>query len=85
MRVSYSTGYYVPLPAGHPFPMGKFPALHRLLFEEDLLTPAQVVDPRAADWADLLLGHTSEYHPAWPMARWTGRPSVAWDFPGQSI
>lgn len=61
MRVSYSAGYYVPLPAGHPFPMGKFPALHRLLLEEDLLTPTQVIDPRAADWADLLLGHTSEY------------------------
>ena len=61
MRVSYSDGYFVPLPPGHPFPMGKFPALHRLLLEEGLITPADVIPPRQADWADLLLIHTPAY------------------------
>ncbi len=61
MRVSYSDGYYVPLPEGHPFPMGKFPALHRLLRREGLIDSSQVVDPRQADWADLQHVHTSEY------------------------
>ncbi|MFP4228409.1 MAG: histone deacetylase [Salinivenus sp.] len=61
MRVSYSDGYYVPLPDGHPFPMAKFPALHRRLLEEGLLLPSDVVTPRQADWADLRRVHTAEY------------------------
>ncbi len=61
MRVSYSESYYVPLPSGHPFPMGKFPALHRILLEEGLIEPEDVVEPRQADWADLLLAHTRPY------------------------
>ncbi|ARA93033.1 histone deacetylase [Rhodothermaceae bacterium RA] len=61
MRVSYTDGYFVPLPPRHPFPMGKFPALHRLLLEEGLIRPGDVVAPREADWADLLLVHTPEY------------------------
>ncbi|MEM1270387.1 MAG: histone deacetylase [Bacteroidota bacterium] len=61
MRVSYSPKYYVELPAGHPFPMAKFPALHRLLIEEGLLLGEEVVEPREADWGDLLLVHTEAY------------------------
>lgn len=61
MRVSYCDGYYVPLPDGHPFPMAKFPALHRQLQDEGLLSDADVVPPRQADWADLRRVHTSAY------------------------
>lgn len=61
MRVSYSDGYYVPLPDGHPFPMGKFPALHRMLTGEGILQAGDVVAPEQADWATLLRVHTSEY------------------------
>ncbi len=61
MRVSYHDGYTVALPARHPFPMGKFAALHRLLLEERLIQPEDVVAPREADWADLLLAHTRRY------------------------
>jgi acetoin utilization deacetylase AcuC-like enzyme len=61
MRASYCDGYYVPLPEGHPFPMAKFPALHRLLRREGLLGPTDVVAPRQADWTDLRRIHTSEY------------------------
>lgn len=61
MRVSYSDGYYVPLPDDHPFPMGKFPALHRLLLREGLIDAQDVVAPRQADWADLRRAHTSAY------------------------
>jgi acetoin utilization deacetylase AcuC-like enzyme len=61
MRVSYCDGYYVPLPDGHPFPMAKFPALHRLLLREGLLSTDEVVAPRQADWADLLHVHTHDY------------------------
>lgn len=61
MRVSYSDGYYVPLPDGHPFPMAKFPALHRLLLDEGLLRARDVVTPRQADWSDLRRVHTGTY------------------------
>ncbi len=61
MRVSYNDGYYVPLPDGHPFPMAKFPALHRILLDEGLIGAADVVSPRQADWADLRRVHSAEY------------------------
>jgi acetoin utilization deacetylase AcuC-like enzyme len=61
MRVSYHADYFVPLPARHPFPMGKFPALHRLLLAEGVIAEADVMTPREADWGDLLLVHTRDY------------------------
>lgn len=61
MRVSYNDGYYVPLPDDHPFPMGKFPALHRLLLREGVIDRDRVVAPRQADWADLRRVHTATY------------------------
>ena len=61
MRVSYHPDYFVPLPPRHPFPMGKFPALHRLLLDEGLIRPDEVIAPREADWSDLLLVHTRAY------------------------
>ncbi|MFB6249258.1 MAG: histone deacetylase [Salinibacter sp.] len=61
MRVSYSDGYYVPLPDGHPFPMAKFPALRRRLLDEGLIADEDVVAPRQADWAALRRVHTSDY------------------------
>lgn len=61
MRISYAPDYFVPLPEGHPFPMGKFPALHRILLDEGLLVPGDVVEPGEAPWSDLRLVHTAGY------------------------
>ena len=61
MRVSYSPGYQVDLPAGHPFPMGKFAALHAILLSEGLIGPDDVAEPSEAAWADLLQAHTPDY------------------------
>ncbi len=61
MRASYSPGYYVSLPEGHPFPMGKFPALRRILRREGLLPRRDVLEPAPAPWTDLLLAHTAGY------------------------
>ncbi len=61
MRVSYTRDYYVPLPAGHAFPMGKFPALHRILTDEGRLGPSEVVEPGEASWDELALVHTGDY------------------------
>lgn len=61
MRVSYSPGYFVPLPEGHRFPMGKFPALHCILLQEGVTRPEEVIEPAEADWDTLALVHTHDY------------------------
>jgi len=61
VRVSYSPGYFVPLPDGHPFPMAKFPELRRILREEGLIDDSDVMEPEPADWSDLRLVHGREY------------------------
>lgn len=61
MRVSYTEGYHVPLPEGHAFPMGKFPALRRILEADGIITAEDIVEPRQASWADLALVHTQTY------------------------
>ena len=61
MRVSYSDGYFVPLPEGHPFPMAKFPALHRILLGEGLIRNGDRVEPSPAGREVLRLVHTDRY------------------------
>jgi acetoin utilization deacetylase AcuC-like enzyme len=61
MRVSYDDGYFVALPDGHPFPMGKFPALHQILLREGLLRNEDVTAPALADWDVLRLVHGQRY------------------------
>jgi acetoin utilization deacetylase AcuC-like enzyme len=51
----------VPLPEGHPFPMGKFAALHRILLAEGVARPQDLVEPQEAQWADLRLAHGGGY------------------------
>lgn len=56
----------MPLPVEHPFPMGKFPELYRILTGEGLVGPAEVVRPSEATREELGLVHTEEYlHKLW--------------------
>ena len=61
MKACFTDGYYVPLPNGHRFPMGKFPALHGILLDEGLISGSDVVEPEEACWTDLGLVHDSGY------------------------
>lgn len=61
MRVGYHSDYWIPLPERHPFPMGKYPALHAILLAEGLITASDVVAPDEVRREDLLLVHTPEY------------------------
>lgn len=61
MRVGYHPDYWIPLPERHPFPMGKYPALHAILLAEGLITERDVVAPDEVARADLLLVHTPDY------------------------
>ncbi len=73
MRVSFHPDYYVELPAGHPFPMAKFPELHDLLLAEGLIGRRDVIRPREADLDLLRLVHTEDY--LWKLA--TGNLTAA--------
>jgi acetoin utilization deacetylase AcuC-like enzyme len=66
MRVSYHPDYYVELPAGHPFPMAKFPLLHEILLTEAVISPDDVVEPAEAPLDLLRRVHTEEY--LWKLA-----------------
>jgi acetoin utilization deacetylase AcuC-like enzyme len=61
MKCSYHPGYQVALPAGHPFPISKYPLLARQLLAEGVLVEADVLEPEAIDLETLELVHTYEY------------------------
>ena len=61
MRVSYSNGYYAPIPEDHVFPMRKFEGLYRYLLENEIINERQVIEPSEADAAQLLHVHTQRY------------------------
>lgn len=61
MRVAYHPDYAVELPANHPFPMGKFPALAAILRREGLVRDDEWIEPEEAEWETLALAHTARY------------------------
>lgn len=61
MRVSYTPGYYAPIPHEHIFPMGKFPGLYRYLIDHEIICRSQVVPPSLADMSTLMMAHTRRY------------------------
>lgn len=73
MRVSYHPDYFVELPPGHPFPMAKFPELHRILSDSGVIRCADVLRPREAELDLLRLVHAEAY--LWKLA--TGNLTAA--------
>jgi acetoin utilization deacetylase AcuC-like enzyme len=61
MKCSYHPGYQVALPAGHPFPIAKFPLLKDLLLADGVLLPNDILQPEPIDSETLELVHTREY------------------------
>jgi acetoin utilization deacetylase AcuC-like enzyme len=61
MKCSYHPGYQVPLPAGHPFPISKYPLLAQQLLAEGVLVDADIIEPEAIDIETLQLVHRTEY------------------------
>lgn len=55
-----SAAYDAPLPPGHRFPMGKFPALAAILQQEGL-APQGFHEPEPADYALLARAHAPDY------------------------
>ncbi len=61
MIVYASDRYTVPLPLGHPFPMGKYAAVRERLLAEGTLRPEEVRDPGLASREDLLAAHDASW------------------------
>jgi acetoin utilization deacetylase AcuC-like enzyme len=61
MKCSYHPSYQVALPAGHPFPMSKYPLLRDQLLAEGVLKADDILRPEPLDLAVAELVHTREY------------------------
>jgi acetoin utilization deacetylase AcuC-like enzyme len=61
MKCCYHAGYQVVLPAGHPFPISKYPLLRDRLLAEGLLSICDIIESEPLDRETLDLVHTAEY------------------------
>jgi acetoin utilization deacetylase AcuC-like enzyme len=61
MRCCYHADYMLQLPAGHPFPMAKYPLLYERLVAGGSLDPRCVIEPGECSLEDLRLVHTAQY------------------------
>ena len=61
MRVFYTPRYYADIGEGHVFPIRKFELVRDRLLSEGTLAPSEIVEPREAAVADVLLVHTEDY------------------------
>ncbi len=60
-RVSYSPGYYAPIPEHHVFPMRKFEGLYNYLTEQNIIEKQHVIEPSLVDVSTLMQVHTPDY------------------------
>lgn len=61
MKCIYHPGYQVALPAGHPFPISKYPLLKDQLLGEGVIATGDMLEPEPIDMEALGLVHTHEY------------------------
>ncbi|HKJ47249.1 MAG TPA: histone deacetylase [Balneolales bacterium] len=61
MRVSYSDGYYAPIPNEHIFPMHKFDGLYQYVIDKGIIDQSCIVEPSMVDIAYLMMVHTQRY------------------------
>lgn len=61
MKCVYHPGYAVALPAGHPFPISKYPLVKDRVLEAGLIDSGDLLLPDPLDLDSLALIHTREY------------------------
>jgi len=61
MKCCYHAAYAFPLPAGHPFPVSKYPLLRDRLLAEHVLAAEDILEPAPIDLEAAGLVHTREY------------------------
>jgi acetoin utilization deacetylase AcuC-like enzyme len=60
VQVVYSARYHIDI-GPHVFPTEKYRLVHDRLIAGGVISPADIVEPRAAEWHELALVHTEEY------------------------
>lgn len=61
LKISHHPDYYLPLPAGHPFPMAKYSIVYDVLRERGLLGAANILLPEEIALEHLARVHTADY------------------------
>jgi acetoin utilization deacetylase AcuC-like enzyme len=61
MKCAYHPAYHMALPAGHPFPMSKYPLLKAQLLSEGIIAPDDLIQPEPLHREILSVVHTPEY------------------------
>src|SRR5436190_21633437 len=61
IRAAFSPHYSIDLGPHHPFPMGKYVAVHDRLAAEGTLAPEHIANPGPARLRDLLRVHCADY------------------------
>ena len=61
MKGFYCDHFVLPLPESHRFPMAKYRLLREQVVAEGIIAPADLIEPQAAAWDDLVLVHTQAY------------------------
>jgi acetoin utilization deacetylase AcuC-like enzyme len=61
MQCSYHPEYQITLPAGHPFPISKYPLLKERLLSEGVLATTDLLEPAPIEMTAIKLVHTPEY------------------------
>jgi len=61
LKLLHHNDYFLPLPPGHPFPMAKYPLIHRYLLERGVATVASITAPAELDLIDAARVHDSGY------------------------
>lgn len=61
VHIAWNPIFAHPLPEGHRFPMIKYELIPEQLLHEGVITPSQLVSPRACEDSTILLTHESTY------------------------
>jgi len=61
MKIFYTDHFVLPLPDGHRFPMRKYSDLRSRVAAADWLRPGMLLEPVAADDAQIALAHDTDY------------------------
>lgn len=61
MKVFHHPDYVLPLPAGHPFPMGKYARVRERLVADGIVAAGDVLEPGEASRTDLARVHDAAY------------------------
>jgi acetoin utilization deacetylase AcuC-like enzyme len=61
VKAFYCDQFVLPLPPSHRFPMAKYTRLRERVVADGIIAAADLIEPPAAAWEDLLLAHDSGY------------------------